>query len=750
MNVHTKPTLIGDPVVDEARRRFDRASEWESVFRQRFLNDIKFENGDSDNGFQWPNEIRNARDTTARPCLTMNLIQRHNKMISNDLRKNKSSVKFIGMGNGATQESANVVQDLFRHMEYISQAQNAYTLARSFQIGGGRGWWRLVTDWANDDTVDEQEIKVLPVLDPLSIYMDPDIQQKSGLDAKWAFVFDDMPEEEFEEAYPDLMDLVGNQPLGMGTVSGDWLMKGRIRVCEYFRKVPKKGQNISFLHDDRTRITVPEYNLSKIIKDKDQRAEILDHPSTRIRNVIRWEVEWKLIAGEHIIDETTWRGKYIPLIRCIGEENVIEGVYDCKGHTRWSKDAQRMYNYNASGQVEFVGGQTKTPWLAAAKAIEEHEAQWNSSNVQTASVLIWNHVDPGNPDQPVPPPIKIDPPQASPGYEAGMSTANNQIMMTSGQFQNELGMMGNERTGAAIEGRKQQSDTANFHFQDNYEDALRTTGIMFIDLFPKIFDTQRVERIQAEDGTDYDLEIDPGARQGYLEQVRHNKEVIRRIFNPQLGRYGIAASVGPSFESKMGETADALTNIVAQAPALIPIIGDLLVASLPFDKAQEAAIRLKRMIPPIALGEGPSQGEQQLQAQLQSLQAAFQKLLDEKAKDQLKLVGKEQLREIESYDAETKRISAMAKLLPEDMDGLKRLISQLVEDSLSTSITNVLSQHAPKVDTNGTEVEPAPIAGAQKAPDGEWYLTDPTRKGKYLHVAPLAQLHKRPGVIENA
>src|ERR1035437_10161606 len=92
-------TLTGDPIVNEARKRFDACSEWEAIWRQRCIEDIRFANGDSDNGYQWPNDIRNARDTTARPCLTMNLIRQHNNMISNEARKNKSTVKYVGMGN---------------------------------------------------------------------------------------------------------------------------------------------------------------------------------------------------------------------------------------------------------------------------------------------------------------------------------------------------------------------------------------------------------------------------------------------------------------------------------------------------------------------------------------------------------------------------------------------------------------------------------------------------------------------------
>jgi hypothetical protein len=76
-------TLTGDPVVQEARERFDQASEWEANFRRRFVNDVKFRHGDADNGYQWPNMIKRSRDLDQKPCLTINMIRQHNLQIVN-------------------------------------------------------------------------------------------------------------------------------------------------------------------------------------------------------------------------------------------------------------------------------------------------------------------------------------------------------------------------------------------------------------------------------------------------------------------------------------------------------------------------------------------------------------------------------------------------------------------------------------------------------------------------------------------
>src|ERR1700744_6046524 len=156
----------GDPVVDEARKRFARCSEWEASARERFIEDLKFAYGDSDNGYQWPNAVRRSRDVESRPCLTMNVLRQHNLQIVNEGKRNKVGVKVIATGNGATAEAAKMFRAVIDHIEYQSGAQTAYSIAREFQVFAGIGYWRLATRWVKGTW--EQEIYIEEVNDPLT------------------------------------------------------------------------------------------------------------------------------------------------------------------------------------------------------------------------------------------------------------------------------------------------------------------------------------------------------------------------------------------------------------------------------------------------------------------------------------------------------------------------------------------------------------------------------------------------------
>lgn len=743
----------GDPVVDEASRRFNRCAEWDAAWRERFIEDIKFRHGDSDNGYQWPNATRRSRDVDAKPCLTINIIRQHNLMITNEMRRNKSEVRVVGSGNGATAESAEMMDMIVKQIQWASQAQNAYTLARAFQVDGGVGYWRIRSDYVEDQFYQELFIEGIP--DPLSVYIDPDVQTADASDMKFGFIFDLVPKTLWRSEYPKFADVGGAEaPLGDMSVDDGFTLKDHVRVAEYFRIVDKPDTLWGFDYQGQWK-TIRQSLMTDQMIDS-----IIDRPSTQSRKIKVPTVEWYKIAGQQRIDHTIWPGKRIPIVRCLGEEIIIEGILDRKGHTRAMKDAQRMYNYNASAQVENVALQSKTPWTAAAAAIEEHEVDWATANTQNKSVLVFNHLDDdGNPLPAQALPQRQQPPAPSQAYEIGMNTAFQQMMMSSGQWQNQMGMMGNERTGEAIKQRQDQGDTATYHFKDNFDVALLNTGRLLVELIPVFYDTQRVLRIQADDGDDFDLLIDPAQAQAAQLRRAHDGTVAQRIFNPQVGRYDVRALPGNA-STRREDTVNALTLILTQAPQLSGIIGDLLLRAMDFKEAQEAAQRLRRMVPKQALGEGPSQTEMELQQQLVQTQGALAQALQKLGKEQLKLTGKDQMRDIDAYKAETDRFKALADALMLDEGGLEQVVQQLMSEAAQTHLLPILQANAEGVQEQSGNPDAderslalagqAPLPGARVAPDGEWYLSDPTRQGKYLRLAPLAQERRPRGVISNA
>lgn len=646
-----------------AMRRFDICAKWESDCRQRMIEDVKFCNGDPDNLFQWDSAIRNARGygtVDERPCLTINKTRQHCLNIINDAKQNKPSVKVKPVGNEATYEAAQVFEGIIRHIEYISNAQAAYDTATTFQVQGGIGWWRLTTDYPdyNDNSFD-QEIFIRRIKDPLTVYLDPDIREADGSDARFGFVFDDMTKEVFKDKYPKYANIATKSPLD---ISGDWVRDDQVRVAEYFYVEENDDKLVSYIDP----FTGERKTDRRSKMDKDLYKVAIDAPDTRERDVADRKVSWCLIAGDKIIERGEWPGRYIPLIRVIGEETIINGQLDRKGHTRAMKDPQRIYNYWSSAAVEHVALQSKTPYIGAMEAFSNLETYWDSANTVNHAWLPFNGYD--DKGQKLEPPERQAPPVMSQAYIEGLKISSDEIMAVSGQYQADLGMPSNEKSGVAIQQRQRQGDNATYHYIDNLAIAIRNTGKQLIDLIPKIYDTKRVVKIMAEDGVEHEVTVDPSAQQAYFEKQAEEKDAIQSIFNPTVGRYDVEADIGPAYATRRQEAFSALTEIMKASPDLMKVVGDLLFRAADFPMAQEVAERIRHTIPPQVLNGQPDPAVTQLTDHVQKMTAMLGESQNALAEEKKKTDLEAKQKQIDEYRAVTDRLKLILPMMNGDED----------------------------------------------------------------------------------
>ena len=681
-------------ILFEARHRFQRINDWEGTFRTQFVDDVRFANGDSDNHWQWPDAMFSDRDAAQRPSLTVNKVRQHCLQVVNDAKQNKPQIRITPVSDEATKASADVFEGIMRHIEYMSNASVAYDTATEHQVQGGIGWWRIKTEY-EDPGGFELGCRIQRVRDARSIWMDPDIQEADGSDARFAFVVDDVPREQFESKYPEYRDRVPQGSFAGPVIQGGWLDEDHVRVAEYYRR--SEREDTMHLLPDGSTVRESELATEGALSD-------LRMVSLRSRRVTDDRVEWFKIVGGEIVDRDLWPGKYIPLVRVIGEEAVIEGRLERKGHVRALKDPQRIYNYWSSSAVESVALQSKTPYIAAAESIEAFQGQWNTANTVNHSVLPYNARD----DQgtPLPPPTRQDPPQMPQAYMMGMQIAQQEMMMASGQYQQNMGQpQPADQSGKAIAMRQRQGENSTYHYVDNLAIAIRFTGRILLDLIPKIYDTPRVLRILAVDGSVDRVQLNPNQPQALVQMQNPDPNAaqqsgplpptpmqvlsaqVTRIFNPQVGRYEVQADVGPAYNTKRQQAFDAFLQIISTAPDTLRIAGDLLFQAADFPMAEELAERFQRMVPPQALGQGPSPQEQALQQQLTGSQAHAALLSERLAVAEMKLKAKDEQKDIDAYEAVTDRMGTLLNFDKTDSpyvppSGLEAVIRQMVADAL--------------------------------------------------------------------
>jgi hypothetical protein len=468
-----------------------------------------------------------------------------------------------------------------------------------------------------------------------------------------------MPPKEFERQYPEIdLQEVANTGTGLSETD-DWYRDDNIRVAEYYRILEKKDE---LIHMEDEQGQVAEFKRSSIPEKYRKKFEDAGE-NIKTREIFNKNLEWYKIAGSKIIDRRKLKGKYIPLIRVVGIERVIEGRLERKGHVRALKDPQRMYNYNTSGQVEYGAMGTKTQWIVATDAVAGNETAWNNMNRDNAAYVTWKHKDEDGVE--IPPPQRIEPPGTVPAFLDGMKIAAAEMELASGQQSQQQQNPAVERTPAAIDARERHGETATYHFIDNLAIAIRQTGRVIIDLIPHIYDTERVIQILGEDGSQTRVTVQPDSKKAYEVQEEHD-DVTKVLFNPKVGKYEVESDVGPAYASQRQEAWNAFVQITTGSPELINEIGDLMFQSADFPLADKIAERIKRKIravTPWLLDDQPGPVIAQLNKQIQSQAQQVSELLQKLAEKQIALKGKDEKRDIEASRAETDRLNTVGKVI---------------------------------------------------------------------------------------
>jgi hypothetical protein len=773
-----------DKIISEAKRRFRACEEWEATARANFEYDYKFANGDSVNNYQWDNWVVGDRATNDRPCLTINKTMQHCLQIINDGKQNKPGVNIRPVGDTASFEAAQIFQEVVRHIEYQSNAETVYDNASEFQVIGGIGYWYVTTDYLDDDS-DDQDIFIRRIKDPRSVYLDPDINEVDGSDAIFGFIFTDMHCDLYNAKYPNDDDIWGSGAFN-GATDG-WFTADHVRVANYYRKTLKQDKKVTFVLPETGQTVESFYSelppeAKAFYNDLKKRESNLpfDMQSYRERKVTRSDIDVYKIAGNKIIEKSKWLGKYIPIVRIIGTETVIDSVMDRKGHTRALLDPQRIYNINSSSNVEYGALQAKTPLTAPVAAIEGYEEIYRTANLVNHAILPYNNYDEdGNKlDRPE----RMQPPQPGAAYVQQMQIAQNEMMMVTGQYQAQLGENENAKSGVAINARQRQGDRATYHFIDGQAIGIRYTGKILIDLIPKIYDTKRVMQIESKDGTVINLTIDPEAAQAFQkllpdgeQPTQSNEQIMNVIFNPNVGKYTVQSDTGPSFATRRQEAFNALTQIAASNKEFMNVAGDILWKVADFPEAQLLAQRWRRTIPPNILGDAPNPQQTQMMEQasqkIEEQLAAMAKMQQELESKDRELSVKERDMTLKEKQAGHDATIDAVKEIREDFKALSarfvavgnagpgfsiEQLQPMIQNTIAEALANagVFGPESsggtpPGIGEGGTPIQlptdgsgeaapetagegEPPVEGAKRAPDGNWYVENPD--GGYLRV----------------
>ena len=551
--VETKP--IETDHMQEIRSQMDRSVINEQDERDKGNADTKFINGE-----HWTPEALASRK--GRPCLTINDLPTYLDQIDGAIRSNKPGVTVHGVDSLTDPGTAGVISGIIRKIERQSSASRVYGYAGLHTAAGGRGAFRVVTEFSNDEDFD-QEMFIRKIKNPYSVYYDPDALQDDKQDGQYFFIVEDISVDSYERKYK-------GSPIDF-TNAGDgfnnWRSGEKVRVAEYFYRKQVNTKMIYVLEDG---------SLSKEVGENGKYKRKREVPIT--------EIWWEKVDGKSILEgPIKVNGPMFPVVLVWGKELCVDGKVEVRGIARHSKDAVRMYDYWRSSHTETVALAPKNPYLLADTLIGEYKDVWDKAATELFFYLPYK-TDANNPTLK---PFREQPPTGSPGMLQEIALAGQDKKDTIGIQDAMLGKKSNERSGVALRERRQTGELGHYAYVDNMAEGVKTCGKILVGMIPYIYDRKKTERIL---GPDYKEKV-----------VGINGEANKdgKIYNLSVGKYDVDIDTGPSYSTQRDEFVDKMGQILPNmTPERVDMISDILFDEMDMPRADEIAKRFRKTLPP--------------------------------------------------------------------------------------------------------------------------------------------------------
>ncbi len=662
--------MARDEFLAGARKRWRQASDADQLLRQEEIIDWYFRRGATERGLrgQWtPAEVA-ARTWQNKPVITINRIEQFLRQVNNEQRQKRPSARVHPKSSARlVKEKAKIIQGIFREIELRSVSEWAYDVSFEQMTTGGRGYLKARTEWIKGKW--EQEIIIEPVLDPFSVYTDPNARRYDRTDAEFKFLTCDYTPEAVRREYPQWDGSTANDFTSTGnTEMMDWFPDGLIRIAEYYWR-ERSPDAVCRLIDNTSGW--------KSDLDETQLAYIVDErPEDRIT------IKWAKITGTQILEEGEFPGDVIPIWQVTGNEYIVDGMLVIKGMVRDARKAQECYNYWVALATELMMLMPRGKILMARGQGEGLEKQHAKANVSNSLILEYNLRDVNGEAAPKPDLLQFDG-SALTGIFMMIQQADNDLKACMGIYAASLGdNKGQEQSGRAILARQSESDNANANYADNFKRTFESMCQTLLQWFRVVYTAPQVKRV-----------VYPDDSVGTAQLNKLYEEAgVEKLFDMSEDDCDVVVTQEPSYATKRQQNSDTMLDLLKVMPIVGQVAPDLVVAQLDFPDSQALVDRLR-----LALPEGirpPDEGEQnpvppKAKAEIAALNQTVQKLTkvvevqsEELAKQKAERDSKERMN---TENNTTKIITEIMKI--DAQEGLKLAEIDLAESNTALQLS---------------------------------------------------------------
>lgn len=705
-----------DPVVTAAIAFLKRAKEASEKQREREKAALRFQVPD----LQWDEGAKTARGPTtidgvqipARPMLSIPKLQQPIQLILNQEKSAHLGVTISPLSEDADDDTAEVMQDLYRCEEQRSRAGLARSWGFDRAVKSGWGCYRIDTAYDEDsDNPFDQRVVWKRLLYQDAAYFDPSAQEPDWSDGEEALVTSWVPHARLKREYGTSgKNKLANYDTGdlaaLADEAPEWVKAeddGTSYACliaEYFRKE----------YTDKTWVILDDGSFA--YEDEIPEGRTL-HPDPKVRKsrTVRVPtVVWSKINAVEELETEELNTKYIPLIPVVGVElQPFDAERRWQGVIEPAMDGQRLFNHAASSAVELAALEPKAPFDIDPQEIEGYEPFWQQANIRNLPYLPRHKVINGQPTGPLQR-IQTDSGKLTHSMQL-LQMADQFVQASTATFEPSLGRLpSKDRSGRAILALQEQSDQGNSHYLHNLTTiTLPYEAKVVLDYMQRIYDRPgRVARLL--DGEDNErsvilnapFTVDPKTKRP--QRVKVGGECLEcgdgrvpkdaKTYDLRRASYGVSVTIGKSWQSRLQEGEAEIGQILQSNPALMPLVGPTYFKFRDFPGSKEIAELMKKLraqqYPFLEQKDGQSPPDAEaLQAQLAAMQQQVQ-MLQQQLQQAGQIIQTEGVQQQAKVQIEQAKVAAEVSM--KDIDAKLKLQLADMEHRTRIAVATIAAQ----------------------------------------------------------
>ncbi len=558
--------------------RMDKAYAAEKETRERMAADIAFVNLPS---AQW--EERGSIDDegpgsheTQRPRFEIDRISPILQNIAGEQKQNRRDIKVRSNSGADGNKMATNTASLIRSICQKSHFNNIQDSAYMELITSGMAAFCLSTDYAKDSF--DQEIKLEWVSQAhASIYFDLAATGPQRHDGDWMAKLSMVTEEAYKRRWPKakVHSMPEDELLSLTQIQY-WQSRDNLRIADYY----EKEYYVTILM---------KFSDGRVLELNEDTASILDElAAAGITETGRREVQKHrivhylmsgadILAGPHEVPSNTY-----PLFPFFGREAFVDNQIFVRGIVSYARDAQQIYNYQVSSNLEQTVKSSIAPFIVTQKQLQGEGilSSWESMDYDNPSVLTYT-ADPG-----APPPARAATGQMYNGMAMVLQQAQTDIDNSIGYFAASKGDQQIDSSGRAITSLQRQTNTSLALYPASLEQAIISCGEVMVDTIKKVYDGDRT----------VDIISDSGERSTW----RVNEAIIDRQTGEEVilndlsaANFDITISTGPSYATQRLESNEVMLRLASFDPEIMALGSDLFVGNTDMRDAEALVKRLR-------------------------------------------------------------------------------------------------------------------------------------------------------------